>query len=332
MMFGLDLLGGAKYEDLCVNELPEGWAFGVFFDTFGNSEKLIQRVAATGRCPRIRVQLIWDDAHVFTVDDVAEATKKATKIEAIAKKFPSVEFRISPFCEHKLKLPFLEAAAQKIKAAAPSCIYVNCPMSGGDIMPNEVNELHGADKISRPGIKRLDFSFDGTACVDSDVEKYKGAYAKAETFYFHEPRFNGRWEESDKTPRPQRKGWPDSNLIDSVIYLARDRGDCKLSKDFLYKSHAENKGNGDKRAEKPLFICPKKSRRIELVANNGQVVGTFAFYGLYNDGRWRYYSQEWGYQIAEKARRIQGHSLVRVRIDGKFYGTINPAFRFGGFR
>jgi len=331
MIYGLDFLGGVKYSDLCVREMPEGWAFGVFYDTFGNALPLIEKIAATNREILIRVHLIWDDNHVFTVDDITEAARKAQNIERLAKKYPAIEFQVSPFCEHKLKLDFLNRTAAIIKKAAPSCEYVNTPLPQGDIMPDEVNEFHGHEKKPRKCAK-FQFSFDGTPQVDSDIEAYKKNYQGAKAFFLWEPRFNGRWEDIDKTPRPDRKGWPDSGLVDSVIFQHRDRGDSKPSRDHLYKSHAENKGNKDPRAEKPVYICPKKARRIELVARNGQVVATLDFFGTFSDGRFRYYAKEWGYLIAEKAKRIQGDPICKVRIDGKSYGTLNPGFRIGGFR
>ena len=331
MMYGLDQLGAAKYADLVVREHPENFAFGCFYDTFGNALSVIERVAQTGRCPLIRVQLMWDDNHNFTVDDIQTAARKAQNIQKLAVKYPSVKFQVSPFCEHRLRLPFLNNLAAKIKVAAPACEYVNSPIPGGDIMPEEVNEFHGVEKKPRR-CKKYQFSFDGTSAEDSDVEAYKANYKDAKAFFLWSPRFNGRWEDNDKTPRPQRKGWPDSNFIDSIIYLSHPRGSCKLAANHLLKSHSENKGNGDPRAEKPVYICPVKARSIELVASNGQVVASLRYFGTYTDGRFRYYASEMGYQIAEKCKRIQGDPLTQVRINGKIFGIVNCGFRFGSFR
>lgn len=337
MIFGLDHLGGAKYADLAVQEHPSGWAFGVFWnvDGFGSAEELIKKVAKTGRAPIIRVQGIWRDDHnttPFSEADKVRAVKIAQRLEAIAKQNGNVEFRYSPFTEHKNSPEFMRDAFRLIKKAAPSLVLVNNPNHDCRTIIDEViNEFHGKEKKPRK-CKQHQFSFDGTPCEDSDVESYKAVYKETQIFFLWSPRFNGRWEDNDTTPRPQRGGWPDPNHIDSIIYVASHRGQCSLKANHLYKSHSENKGNGDPRAEKPVYICPVRARAVELVARNGQVVDTLRYYGTFSDGRFRYYSQNWGYQIAEKCKRIQGDPLTQVRINGKLFGTINAGFRFGGFR
>lgn len=338
MIFGLDHLGGARYADLAAREHPVGWAFGTFWnvDGFGKSEELIKRVAREGRAPIIRVQGIWRDDHnttPFNEADKVRAVKIAQRLEAIAKQNGNVEFRYSPFTEHKNSPEFMRDAFRLIKRAAPSLVLVNNPNHDCRTIIDEViNEFHGKETKPRK-CKRHQFSYDGTACEDSDVEGYKKAYKETEVFFLWSPRFNGNWETGIKfVPRKDRKGWPDSNLIDSIIYLASNRGECQLEKDFLYKSHSENKGARDPRAEKPVFIIPINSMKIELVARTGQVVDILYYYDKYLDGRHRYYAKNWGYQIAEKSKRIQGDPMCSIRVNGKFYGLINPGFRFGAFR
>lgn len=337
MIFGLDHLGGAKYADLAAREHPVGWAFGVFWnvDGFGSAEELIKRVAKEGRAPIIRVQGIWRDDHnttPFSEADKVRAVKIAQRLEAIAKQNRNVEFRYSPFTEHKNSPEFMRDAFRLIKRAAPSLVLVNNPNHDCRTIIDEViNEFHGKEKKPRK-CKRHQFSFDGTPCEDSDVESYKAAYKETEVFFLWSPRFNGRWEDNDKTPRPQRRGWPDSNFIDSIIYLARTRGQCELPKNRIYKSHSENKGTGDSRAEKPVYISPLKVKEFQLVVRSGQVVATLRYYGTFEGGRYRYYATEWGYQIAEKAKRIQGDPMCLIMYNKKTDGFINPGFRFGAFR
>lgn len=332
MIYGLDHLGGAKYADLALREHPSGWAFGIFYDTFGNSLSLIDKVAKSGRAPIIRVHGIWKDDHRFSRKDFTEAVKKAQNLEKLARANPNCDFRYSPFCEHNLNAADMNEAFRLIRLAAPSLGLVNTPLHNNKtIIDDAINEFHGAEKKPR-NCKRFQFSFDGKPAEDSDVETFKANYKNSEVFFLWSPRFNGRWEDIDKTPRPQRRGWPDSDLVDSIIYLASMRGDLKLSRDHLFKSHSENKGKKDPRAEKPVYICPVKARSVELVARNGQVVDILKYYGVFTDGRHRYYSTTYGYQTSEKARRIQGDPLVQVKINNKFYGVVNPAFRFGGFR
>lgn len=336
MMFGLDHLGGARYSDLALREHPEGWAFRCFMNTFRDGLPLLEAVAKSGRAPLIGTHGVWDDDHHFGNFQFELAKREAKRFNQLAKRFPGIVFEYSPYCEHRLSANDAHNVMQECQHLAPKCRIVNTPEHGkGAVLPAWKNEVHGKG----PALRGLyNFSFDGTPCVDSDIEEFKAIHSRCGVFYLWEPRFNGRWEDTDKTLRPQRKGWPDSKLIDSVIYLHRDRGKCMLPDKWTYKSHAENKGpnpqtgNMDQKAEKPCVIAPKKDSRIDLVAENGQAIGSLKYYGPFSGGGFRYYSPEWGYQLAEKARRIQGHSVCSVVFGGKKVGQINPAFRFGSFR
>lgn len=327
MILGLDYLGGAKYKDLILREHPDGWAAGFFAQAFGDALPTVDALLATGRCPLVRVHLLWSDTHSFGDKDIAAITKEAKRYEVIAKKYPNVKVELSPFCEHSIRNP--DKYLDIVKANAPSCTPVNTPMNGA-LSTKYKNETHGSHANPKPG--KFNFSWDGQSCVDTDVEAIKARLAKAEVFFFWEARFNGKWEDNDKTPRPQRKGWPDSKLIDSVIALHKSKGKTSLPKRWLYKSHSENKGTGDGRAEKPVLICPVKAKEVLLRCKNGQVVQSLKYYGTYTDGRFRYYGQEWGYEIANKAVRIQSSPLVDVVANGKVVGVVNAAFRDGEFR
>lgn len=338
-MFGLDYLGGCRFGDLILREHPAGFAAGFFSNTFGDAMPVVERLVNTGRCPRVRLHAMWKDRHDFTPRDFPEIIKEVKRIARLAQKYPAIDWRISPACEHGLNQRDALTLLTQARDAAPNCLIVNTPDSRGALVEGFVNEIHGFRSTPPNGNYNIDFSFDGKACVDSDVESYKSEFTRAATFYFWEPRFNGRWEDNDKTPRPQRKGWPDSKLIDSVIYLHRDRGAVSLPAKWIYKSHAENKGPDkrtgkiDPRAEKPCIIAPIKTDRINLVTANGQVVSQLKYYDIFSSGGFRYYDpNNWGFEIAEKARRIQGHSLVTVKVNGKAVGIINPGFRAGAFR
>lgn len=333
MMYGLDYLGGAKFSDLLIREHPEGWAAGFFANAFGNVWPTVGKLLATGRCPRVRIHAVWQDDHRYDPkrDDpmIMQELKRANELKAT---FPKVELQFSPFCEHNIKGAQLVALFQKVRAAAAGLVLVNSPMNG-DKTPEAIamNEHHGPAKTQRG---TYNYSFDGTPCVDSDVEAMKKAHAGASTFFFWTSQFNGRRNPADATPRPQRQAWPTSQLIDSVIYLSRDCGPAKLPKNHLWKSHADQHEvpKPEARALKPVYILPIKASRVELVADNGQVVAVSGPSMPFNDGRYRYYFADYGYSLAEKAVRIHGKPTVSVRVGGKVVGTVNPAFRAGSFR
>lgn len=326
-MWGLDYLGGAKYSKLIIKEHPVGWAAGFFLTTFGNAIPTIRALLERGGCPRVRIQLLWRDDHTFTLKDLPEAERLAKRVqEKLITPFPDIDWRISPCCENHMNRVMGSEFLNAVRQQCPTATIVNT----GPQIPGFVTEFHGA--TGKPEGSRYDFSFDGTACVDADVESYKKIYAEADTFYFWDARMNGRWETNDTTPRDARKGWPDSDLIDSIIYLRKDKGPTTLPKKWLYKSHSENKSGSDPRREKPVLICPVQTREILLRADNRQIVETLQYYGKFSDGRYRYYAPRMGYLIAEKARRIHGHPLCHVCCNGKQIGSINPAFRENEYR
>ena len=333
MMYGLDYLGGAKFADLVLREHPTGWAAGFFANTFGNAWPLIAKLLATGRCPRVRVHAVWQDDHKYDPkrDDpvIMRELKAANSLKAT---FPQVEVQFSPFCEHNIKGAQLRQLFAKVKQAAGDLTLVNSVMNGDVLPPNvALNEIHG---LHKPLKEPYNYSFDGTPCVDADVEGLKSAHQNVVTFFFWTSQFNGRKNPNDTTPRPQRQAWPTSQLIDSVIYLHNECGAAKLPRNHLWKSHADQHEvpKPEPRALKPVYILPIKASRVELVADNGQVVAASGGPLPFNDGRFRYYFPDYGYSMAEKARRIHGKPTVSVRVGGKVVGTVNPAFRAGSFR
>jgi hypothetical protein len=300
----------------------------MFLSTFGNALPAIEAVLATGRCPHVRIQVLWSDTHSFGDKDIPAITKGARQCQAIKKKFPNVTVEISPFCEHNLNAPdkYLDIVAKN----APDCVPVNTPWKG-KLSTKYKNEVHGSHKP--PSTGRYNYSYDGTNCVDSNVEKDKTTHGKSDVFFFWHPRFNLKWSMKDKTPRPERRAFPDSYLIDSIIYLHTQKGKTNLPlKTWLQKTHADRHQQIDPKGDKLLIISPIKSKEIQLRTRNGQVVDTLRYYGSFDGGGYRYYSGTYGYLVAQKAKRIQGDPLCEVWVNGKKHGVVNPGFRDSTFR
>jgi hypothetical protein len=333
-MFGLDYLGGARYGDLIVREHPEGWAAGFFANTFGNAWPVIEKLLATGRCPRVRIHAVWDDRHQYRPKEhdpiIIRESKKAG---ALAQKFTSVHVQFSPFCEHNMTAEQASAVHLKVlNTPGTGFLFLVNSVYKGAILKHVINEVHGTHK--KPSNGGYNYSFDGLSSVDADAESIKRQYADAQTFYFWVPQFNLRKNTNDATPRPQRKAVPTGALIDSVIYLHRDKGETKLDRKHLWKSHGDQHSVPvpEPRAHKPVFITPVDAKRIELVADNGQVVAVMPRAGKFTDGRPLYRLPEFGYQVAEKAVRIHGKPTVKLVANGKVIGIVNPAFRDGSYR
>jgi hypothetical protein len=319
-MHGLDLLGATRYANVVKSSLPKDAAFGAFSNTFRTVIPLVTRLLEQGKCPAIRIHLDWRDDHKYSLKDFERIVKEATKWKGLVAKYPDVKWYFSGACENNLSAKNAKLLALKILSVLPTVTYVQCGEAKimGD---NIINEVHGSKS---PAIKgRYIFSFDGSACVDCDVEKIKQRHKNAELFFFWEPRFNGRWETTDNTMRPLRTGWPSVALVESVVSLVKDKGPSVLPKKWIYKSHAENHGKGDTKAEHPVFICPIKANAIILKNVSGEVLDILPYYGPYAGGGHRYYSKKWGYHIP---------AVAAVWLNGVCYGHINPAFREGEYR
>jgi hypothetical protein len=333
MIWGLDYLGGSKYGDVIVREHPQGWAAGFFANTFGPAWGVIEKLLATGRCPRVRVHGVWDDAHLYRPKDHDPVIlKELRRANALKAAFPHVHVQYSPFCEHTIKGQALASLLDRCGDASRDVEVVNSVYKG-DFSKRFMNEVHGPSKPPK-GFGAYQYSADGSSSVDTDVETSKALHREAQVYYFWVPQFNLRKNANDPTPRPQRKAVPTGPLIDSVIYLSRGRGDVKVGNQHLWKSHADQHSVPvpEPRALKPVFITPVKAKRVELVADNGQVVAVTSGPQPFADGRLRYYLGEFGFVVSEKARRVQGHPVVKLRADGKVIGSVNPAYRAGSFR
>lgn len=333
MMYGLDFLGLPKYGALALQEFPEGFALGCFSQTFGDAIPWVKRIIDTGRCPRVRLHLLWKDDHTFGAKEFEAIRKEAKRIRPFFDAYKSrCEIRVSGACEHKLRKADAERLAAIVTSELPGVLYVNTPwVKGGGQTIGSINEVHGND--ARPTSGQFDFSFDGDNAVDSDVVSIAKRLSGADTFYIWNSQCNGRKTTQDATPREQRKAWPTSRYVDSWIALSRDRGNVNLPAKWTYKSHSDQHTvPPEPRAGKPVWICPIKASEIVLKTENGQTVDRAKYYGPFEGGGNRYYAGDWGYLIAEKAKRIQGHPVCQVVVNEKVIGKINPAFRAGSFR
>lgn len=317
MRVGLDLLGMAKYPDIAIKCFPRGWSLGVFCEAFGDPFLAVEKLLQTGKCPHVRFQLLWSDSHSFGDKDIPRINKLGKRCEQVKQKFPGVDIEISTFCEHNL----LNADKYHdiTQSVAPSCVIVNTPWKG-KLSNKYKNEVHGTMKPPTAG--EYNYSFDGTASEDSDIELFKVRHKEADTFFLWSPEFNCRYESNDTTPRPQRKHKPSKELIESIVFLSTYKGDVFLPKKWLWKSHSENKGTGDKRANKPVLIAPIKTKEIVL-KRNGKIIHKLPYYGRYEDGRSRYYASIWGYKL---------NGICEIWANGKQVGTVNPGFREGQYR
>jgi len=352
MKWALDYKAAAKYENVILAEHPENWGAGGFVhvDGWPASIATFDRLLSTGRCPFLRIELAWADDHRFGSNYLKVVQDNARLSRPLLEKYPHIDFYVAPVTEHGLDRQAWNKFASVAENELRGLRYqlVNSPLPQGFVHPDLINEYHGVDLKPRGG--RCAFSHDGTNAVDSDMEGFKKNYSKAEYFMIWNCQMNGNrvLQERDangkpiKIPRAKRKFYlTGPEQIDSFIYLSRDRGDVRIPKDWILKSHGDQHSVPPSGKDcKPVIITPPREKYSEIVfkASNGQVVAVAKYFGTYNEkpsGKLkghRYYCSEWGYQIAEKARRIQGDPVVQIWVKGKRVGRCNLAFRGGSFR
>ena len=335
MIYGLDFLGVAKYGRVALQNFPRGFALGAFSNTFGDALPAVGKIIESGKCPRVRLHLLWKDDHNYGAKEFEAIRKEAKRVRPFFEKYKAVcEIRISGACEHKLNKAQAERLKSIVTRELPGVTYVNTPwIGGGGQTITGINEIHGNEASAIRGV--YDFSFDGDNAVDSSFANVTNELKDADTFYIWNSQCNGRKTTQDTTPRPERKAWPTAEYIKSWVALATtpSSGAGKLPAKWIYKSHADQHTvPPEPRAGKPVWICPIKTNEIILTTESGQVVERAKYYGPFTGGGHRYYGSTWGYKIAEKATKLQGHPICKVVIGGRVVGRVNPVFRAGNFR
>ena len=331
MIYGLSYLGGAKYPDVIAKSHPTGFAAKFFGPkVFGDPTHAIDQLLATGKCPVLMLQVCYRSDHNYQASDLQDFISYAGHLNPIIDKYPNVEFRLSPYCEHNIKDPaFIQQTLDAMIKYYHRPYYVNSPMNG--VMPSFVpnNEFHGG---GHPKTPHYQFDYDGVAAEDADNETDKANFSNGDIFFLWGPRFNGKWSMNDTTPIPQRTGWPDSNYINALAFLATSKGHTSLPNHYLYKMYAEMHNAADPKGGHPVIIIPEHTNEVILRDSKGNVIDVLPYYGPYTDGRHRYYSKNMGYNRAQKAIALSGSPLCGVFVKGKKIGVINPGFRENEYR
>lgn len=331
MIFGLDIPGAVRFSKEAIRAIPKRFALGFFLETFGDAWPLIKRLSNSKESPLFRVHATWEDDHKYI------PSKHDRRIKAHFVKFleisgmaPGMRWQFSPFCEVDGDLTNI---LRELHREAPDVELVNSVWRGPfqkRILAS--NEIHG-DHAKPRG--KYNFSTDGESSVDLDIQRLKLEHKRAEVFFFWHASFNGKRNDEDRTPRPDRTFWPTPELIQSIAFQASDRGPAHLPQGWLYKSHADvHQVPPEPRAYKPVLLAPRNVPHIDIVTKDGQRVARLPYYGPFDDGtgRSRYYADSYGYKIAERAIALSGLATCSLVCNGDQIGTINPGFRCGGFR
>ena len=310
---GYDVLGLAQYCNRYL-EAPRLPAVSTLLNTFGDPLPCLDKALARGGLSVVQVDLIdatcWRNRvcppGVPKPDDLRTIKKRAQLVSALAVKYPSVEFWVSPALEHDVKSS--STVAKMMKAAqegCPTCKVINSPFSGAKTQPLE---LHGTK------VKAFSVSGDGASSFDGDnlssdgndfEHRVSGHYS---TFLWW-PEANGRvTSEKGKPPMPkQRTCWPTKDLFVQASLIAKEEEPrpetppyCKKVREVsgreLVKTNAEAYApcpHPDKRGNRPLLILKRKGKggeKLKVLDSRGKNVGCFAYYGAYDaPGLFRYY-------------------------------------------
>lgn len=338
-LWGIDQLGGARYRKQIVESHPDGFALGIFTqkELFGDGYPVVDEALSKRRIPLVRYNLRWSDTHSFSRRDFPKIVAEARRGLPVVNKYPNVECEFSGATEHQLKPAEAAELARLVLEVIPErCKYVNNPWTNrGAFIPANSrikNEVHGEGSYRLPG-GSYNYSFDGTDAFDVNTTAIKNRHNGSDVFFFWTSQNNGRRNVGDTTPRTQRKFWPTGDLMRMQAYLATEEGRVSVPKNYTIKPKSDQHVVPPAPRElKPVFIIPTKASDVSLVGDNGSLIAVSGKGQPFADGRTRFYFPEYGYQIAEKAKRLHGKPTANLRVGGKVVGTVNPAFRAGSFR
>lgn len=339
MLLGMDYLGGAMFPNILLRNHPSGWAAGFFDSTFGNIWGVVDKLAASGRCPLIRINGPWT-AHQYIPAQHDKAIFEAlSKTVQRSLKFPSVKFQFAPVCENdNTGREYANLLERCAVVAGFEVELINSRGTRGREVAGYKSEIHG--NTPRPS-GAYQYSYDGTNTVDADVEGDKKKHSRAGVFFLWHPSFNLRYKTqlsadlhepkhviaNDKAPPKERNCKPTKELIKSLARLGGPiNGTPKLNRREIWKSHADrNNTPPESREYKPVFISPVSAPRIELkIPGGGANVAVSETRRKYLDDRFVYRFNRYGYEIS--------NSVVDIYANGKKIGSVNPAFRAGDFR
>lgn len=340
---GVDYLAGGKYPNAVLKVHPDGWAAGFILDVdgFGSTLPVIEKLCSQKKPSSVRIHGIWRDNHDFNNPKLwALAAERAKAVNALALKFPSVQFFYSPYLEHRMTGSTLQKAyVTVLRELLPQVKYVNCYISGGSALSTEINEVHGNTPGKPRGAKGYFVSLDGTSCANVDMESWKKRYSDAWIQFVWDFRNNGRAGEKDKTKRPSRKHYADEKYLTSQIRLMKPKGvapkfgvkSTPFKKPSLVKTHAEDGVTmPQSRANRLLLILPKKLGDVSLITSNGKVVDRLTYYAPYKNS-YRYYSSKYGFEVGLAALSASGSEFVVAKLGNEYFGPFNPSFREGYF-
>lgn len=347
MIYGIDALGGCRFQPELLKAITPDTVVGLFYKTFDKGpltgKRLLEALCKFG-VKEIPVHLApFDPTHRYPIGQLMPKIKIwAREVEAIAVRNPSCIILMSAFCEHNHTAKEMAPVIAELQRIAPSCLMLNSIWKGQRV-PGIITELHleSSKTLPRKPEGEYTISFDGFGgngkgdFPDTDVQAILAKYSDARHIRAWNFRFNGKYGDKDKTPINSRKFWPSVEYIKGTLEIMRAReGEITFQKDKLYKPFADDHGEGGK-DNKATLIINSKASSVEVLDSKGNVIDVMKRFGDPHTGTPkgnRYYSSKYAYQLASKARSKTGSSLGRFRAPGMLTPYTDLGLRSNLFR
>lgn len=248
-------------------------------------------------------------------------------------KHPETTLYISPTLEHNLSEQGFRAQESVVKNACPSAIIVNNPMNNG-LLSGVVNEGHGT---SYGGPEGSIVSTDGVEAMDANIPAYISSHQQMKFIFLWSYPFNGRCEEKFQDPR-ERTRWASESMIKDLFIYPKPLPEAPpaafpIVSPRIWKPWAEDKCEGDGRANKPVYITPYKGSEIKILSGDNTPIGSLKYYGTFEGGGHRYYSAlgsgDSGASLARKSFEASGNEWVYLVEGGVKFGPFHPSMRQG---
>lgn len=263
-------------------------------------------------------------------------------------RYPTTQCLLSPQLEHNLSKKAYRILADAAKEVWPDVQLVNSPVGGISI-----EEYRGA-WIERHGTnpqKDADIvSTDGAEITDIDVDAFlaRTNRNRMKIRYAWSRVMNCRDQGPFKDPR-KRTSCPTPGIFEELAHIFDDRGHkpqglppgCAKVKPFkspaIWKPLAEDDGNGDKRANKPVALVKPDIKKLLVIASNGEIVGELPQFPDSNITQLRRYysalgSNVNGYAFEKRATAITGNPHVYLKAKKVCQGPLLTGRRAGVYK
>lgn len=342
MFVGLDYLAGAHYESTILKAHQPGVAAGFLFSPFKDPLPTAAKMARRGReyVPLIRIHRKFEYDHDFPKKEWGALEQYTKAMNAFALQYPTIDVFYSPTCENNLK----RAAATELMLmcsrhiTARNLQLVNSIYKGAPL-PGIVDEVHGI-RASNPDNEFWFKSADGIGgtlirppstyeprWTDINIPVWMNVNERCAAIFGWNFRFNLKYGPKDKRPVEKRNSMPSVDYIKGHTRPLFPIGG-KQELTVTWKPFADDHGGGEaSKDNKAMCILPDRVSRVKVHDAKGAVVDELPYFGTYDGGGYRYYSKQYAYKIAERAKRLTGSEFCTLRADRRNYGRFNPAFR-----